>query len=81
MNNLFDSLGNKNQQNVDPNRMLKELKNDPSSFLKNKGFSIQDGVNINDPWSIINGLMRSGQIGNGGLQQIMQLMGGRIPRR
>lgn len=89
MSNLFNSLGNKNQQvnfqqiNTDPNKMLQQLKNNPSSFLKNRGFNIPDGININtnNPWSIINGLMKSGQIGNSRFQQVMQLMGGKIPRR
>lgn len=87
MSDLFNSLGNKNQQvnsrqmNTDPNQMLQELKNDPTNFLKNRGFNIPNGVNMNtnNPWSIINGLMRSGQIGNSRFQQVMQLLGRRMP--
>lgn len=85
MSNLFNSLGNKNQQinsqqvNTNPNQMLQELKNDPTNFLKNRGFNIPNGVNINNPQSIINGLMQTGQIGNGRFQQIMQLFNRRMP--
>ena len=84
MSDLFNSLGNKNkqinpQQNANPDQMLQELKNDPSSFLKSRGFNVPDGVNMNNPQSIINGLMQSGQIGNNRFQQIMRLFGRRIP--
>lgn len=79
MSDLFNSLGNKNQQvNTDPNQMLQELKNDPTNFLKNRGFNIPNGVNMNNPQSIINGLMRSGQIGNNRFQQVMRLFNGRM---
>ena len=85
MSDLFNSLGNKNQQvnsrqmNTDPNQMLQELKNDPTNFLKNRGFNIPNGVNMNNPQSIINGLMQTGQIGNSKFQQVMQLLGRRMP--
>jgi hypothetical protein len=78
-------LGNTNQQvnsqQTNPMQMVQELKNNPANFLKSRGFNIPNGVNINDPQSIINGLMQSGQVGNNRLQQVMKLIGRRMPGR
>lgn len=85
MSNLFNSLRNTNQQvnsqQTNPMQMVQELKNNPVNFLKTRGFNIPSGVNTNDPQSIINGLMQSGQVGNSKLQQVMQFIGKGMPRQ
>ncbi len=73
MSNLFNSLGN-SQNNKNPMQMVQQLKSNPSEFLKSRGFNIPNGVDTSNPQSIINGLMRSGQIGNGKYQQVMHMM-------
>lgn len=73
MSSLFNSLGgNSNREQMDPMQAVNQLKSNPSEFLKSRGFNIPDGVNDSDPSSIINGLIRSGQVGNGRFQQVMQ---------
>ena len=59
-------------------QMVQEVKNDPVSFLKERGYNIPE--NMNDPRSIVNYLVQSGQIGNQKMQmaqQILQRMMGR----
>lgn len=73
MSDLFNSL-NKQQTPAD---MVQQLKNDPAAFLQSRGLQIPQGVDIHNPQSIINGLMRSGQIGNERFRQIMQMIGRR----
>ena len=73
MSSLFNSLS-KNTDNGNPMQVVQRLKSNPVEFLKSRGFNVPDGVNTSDPNSIINGLMRSGQIGNGRYQQVMQMM-------
>ena len=78
MSQMFDTLGNQNNQQQA--NLIQQIKNDPVEFLRNRGYSIPDGINTNDPNAIIDSLMRSGQIGNARMQHAMQFMN-RFSRR
>lgn len=73
MSNLFNSL-NRQPQQMNPAQMVQQLKSDPVGFMKSRGINIPNGVDTTNPQSIINGLMQSGQIGNGRYQQVMQMI-------
>ena len=75
MSNLFNSL-NRQPQRMNPAQMVQQLKSDPVGFMKSRGINIPNGVDTTNPQSIINGLMQSGQIGNGRYQQVMQMIRG-----
>lgn len=75
MSNLFNSL-NRQPQQMNPAQMVQQLKSDPVGFMKSRGINIPNGVDTTNPQSIINGLMQSGQIGNGRYQQVMQMIRG-----
>lgn len=77
MSNLFNSL-NRQPQQMNPVQMIQQLKSDPVGFMKSRGINIPNGVDTTNPQSIINGLMQSGQIGNGRYQQVMQMIRGMI---
>lgn len=74
MSELFNSLGNKPQTQQ---QLVQQLKNDPASFMKSRGFNIPQGVDVHNPQSIINGLIQSGQIGNDRFRMVMQMLGRR----
>lgn len=46
---------------------------DPGAYLKQRGFNIPGGMT--DPKQITQHLLRSGQVGNGRLQQVMRMLG------
>lgn len=73
MSNLFNSL-NRQPQQMNPAQMVQQLKSDPVGFMKSRGINIPNGVDTTNPQSIINGLIQSGQIGNGRYQQVMQMI-------
>lgn len=75
MSNLFNSL-NRQPQQTNPAQMVQQLKSDPVGFMKSRGINIPNGVDTTNPQSIINGLIQSGQIGNGRYQQVMQMIRG-----
>lgn len=75
MSNLFNSL-NRQPQRMNPAQMVQQLKSDPVGFMKSRGINIPNGVDTTNPQSIINGLIQSGQIGNGRYQQVMQMIRG-----
>lgn len=75
MSNLFNSL-NRQPQQMNPAQMVQQLKSDPVGFMKSRGINIPNGVDTTNPQSIINGLMQSGQIGNGRYRQVMQMIRG-----
>lgn len=75
MSSLFNSL-NRQPQQMNPAQMVQQLKSDPVGFMKSRGINIPNGVDTTNPQSIINGLMQSGQIGNGRYQQVMQMIRG-----
>lgn len=75
MSNLFNSL-NRQPQQINPAQMVQQLKSNPVGFMKSRGINIPNGVDTTNPQSIINGLIQSGQIGNGRYQQVMQMIRG-----
>lgn len=71
---LFDSLGNSaTPQTSDPKQVLQRLRNNPSSTLRQAGYSIPE--NMNNPNQIIGYLLQSGQINNSRLQMVQRMVG------
>lgn len=60
-------------------QMMQEIKTNPASFLKERGYNIPE--NMNDPRSIVNYLMQSGQIGNQKMQMAQQMLQRMMGRR
>lgn len=77
MSQMFEALGN-NQQRPDQQQQLQQLKSNPADFLKKMGYNLPAGVDTRNPNAIINGLVQTGQIGNGRVQQIMRMLGGKF---
>lgn len=76
MSQLFDALGQRPQPSQQ--MPLQEIKSNPAAYLKKMGYNMPSGVDIRNPQSIINGLVQTGQIGNGRVQQIMRMLGGKL---
>lgn len=76
MSQMFEALGN-NQQRPDQRQQLQQLKSNPADFLKKMGYNLPAGVDTRNPNAIINGLVQTGQIGNGRVQQLMRMFGRR----
>lgn len=76
MSQMFEALGN-NQQQPDQRQQLQQLKSNPADFLKKMGYNLPAGVDTRNPNAIINGLVQTGQIGNGRVQQLMRMFGRR----
>lgn len=84
---LFDSLGqqparqNQGQQMPSEEQMqmmrqdVSEIKANPVSYLSARGYTIPDGMT--DAKQITQHLLRTGQIGNQRLQQVMGMLGRR----
>lgn len=82
---LFDSLGKNSGQQQNPVQQMdprsrqlmeqdvRDVKANPSAFLKNRGFSIPDGMN--DAGQIARYLIQTGQIGAPKMQQVMRMFG------
>ena len=71
---LFDKLGQQaSQSGEDLRNALGSIKSDPCTFLQGRGFSIPGGMS--DPKQITQHLLRTGQIGNGKLQQVLRMLG------
>lgn len=71
---FFDSLGKRPvQQAPDMRQEIGNIKANPGSYLKGKGFNIPQGMS--DPKQITQYLLQSGQIGGGRLQQVMRMLG------
>ena len=80
---IFDTLGKNGaipapqRQPANPAQMQQELgriKANPADYLKQRGFTIPDG--LSDAGQITRYLLQSGQVGNGRYQQIMRMMSG-----
>ena len=69
---FFDSLG-KQQQAPDMRQEIGNIKANPGSYLKGKGFNIPSGMT--DPKQITQYLLQSGQVGSGRLQHVMRMLG------
>lgn len=72
MSQMFEALGN-NQQRPDQQQQLQQLKSNPADFLKKMGYNLPAGVDTRNPNAIINGLVQTGQIGNGRVQQLLRM--------
>ena len=78
---IFDSLGKQTpsraQQQIDPRQAMQQeigqIKAHPSDYLKQKGFTVPDGMT--DAGQITQYLLQSGQIGGGRYQQVMRMLG------
>ena len=71
---LFDNLGTGRQQQ-DPRQMMQQIRRDPVGTLKAAGFTIPAGMR--DPQQMVQHLLQTGQVGQGRLQQVLQMMGRR----
>lgn len=72
MSQMFEALGN-NQQRPDQRQQLQQLKSNPADFLKKMGYNLPSGIDTRNPQAIINGLVQTGQIGNGRVQQLLRM--------
>ena len=78
---LFDKVGKRGDgrdagRQVTPDDMRQEIgriRNDPGAYLRQRGFSIPEG--LTDPKEITQHLLRSGQVGSGRLRQVMNILG------
>ena len=75
-NPLYESMKGQSQPQMNFMQMLQRLKSNPAQFMRDRGVNLPDGVDLNNPQSILNGLMQSGQINNSSYQRLMQMMGG-----
>lgn len=75
-NPLYESMKGQNQPQMNFMQMLQQLKSNPAQFMRDMGVNLPDGVDLNNPQSILSGLMQSGQISNSSYQRLMQMMGG-----
>lgn len=78
MMGLFEKLGQSGQQTpqITPQDMRNEMariQRNPAAYLKARGLNIPGGMT--DPKQITQHLLRTGQIGNGRLQQVMRMLG------
>ena len=71
---IFESL---TAQPNAPNALnaLQQIKANPSAVLRQRGMNVPDGMT--NPQQIVQHLLNSGQISNGRLQAVMQMMGKR----
>ena len=72
---LFDSLGSKPQQPMNPMQRLQALKQNPSDVLKQAGLDIPQGMN--NPQQIIQHLIQSGQVPQNRYAKVLQILGRR----
>ena len=79
MSQMFEALGQRPQQNQQQTQQqaLQEIKSNPAEYLKKMGYNLPSGIDTRNPQSIINGLVQTGQIGNGRVQQLMRMFGRR----
>lgn len=75
-NPLYESMKGQNHPQMNFMQMLQQLKSNPAQFMRDRGVNLPDGVDLNNPQSILSGLMQSGQISNSSYQRLMQMMGG-----
>lgn len=68
---LYEQMG----QTPNMQQAVSDLKANPGSFLKSRGFNIP--ANMSNPEQITRYLVQSGQVGNGRLQMLMRMLGRR----
>jgi membrane protease subunit (stomatin/prohibitin family) len=80
MSQMFDALGQRPQQNQQQTQQqaLQEIKSNPAAYLKKMGYNLPSGIDTRNPQAIINGLVQTGQIGNGRVQQLLRMFGGKF---
>lgn len=71
MNPFFNALGGMMGGGMNPMQMLSQLKSNPMALLRQAGFNVPQ--NINDPQSIIQHLMNSGQLTQDQFNQAQQM--------
>lgn len=74
---IFDRLAQQPQgKQITEDEMRTEMgriQADPGAYLKQRGFNIPGGMS--DPKEITQYLLRTGQVGNSRLQQVMRMLG------
>jgi hypothetical protein len=70
---IFDSLGGQQQPQMNMQQELGNIKSNPGSYLKGRGFNIPDGMT--DAKQITQYLLQTGQVGGNRLQQVMRMIG------
>ena len=70
-NPLFNALGGMAMGGMNPMAILNQLKANPLSFLRQKGFNVPD--NLSNPNDIIQHLMNTGQINQAQYNQARQM--------
>lgn len=74
MSQMFEALGNNAQPAQQTQQQaLQEIKSNPAEYLKRMGYNLPAGVDTRNPQAIINGLVQTGQIGNGRVQQLLRM--------
>lgn len=74
MSQMFEALGNNaNPAPQTQQQALQEIKSNPAEYLKRMGYNLPAGVDTRNPQAIINGLVQTGQIGNGRVQQLLRM--------
>lgn len=74
---LFDQLGANRSNLPDKNQLANlvgQLQSNPTAFLRQMGYNIPDGMNLNNPNAIINHLINSKQVNGGLLGKAQQLL-------
>lgn len=64
------------QQQINPQQAMQQLRADPVGMLKQAGFNVPDNL-ASDPNGMIQHLVQSGQVPQTRLTQIMQMFGRR----
>ena len=70
--NALNTLDGSTPTRANPLQMLQQLKNNPVGMLRQAGLNIPDAMN--DPRSILNHLVQSGQISQPRRQKAMNMM-------
>ena len=75
MSQMFEALGQRPQQNQQQTQQqaLHDIKSNPAAYLKKMGYNLPSGIDTRNPQAIINGLVQTGQIGNGRVQQLLRM--------
>lgn len=66
---LFEKYGQQMPQN--PTQAIRQMQSDPAGMMQRAGYSIPQGMT--DARQIVNHLLQTGQVGNGKLNQLMQI--------
>ena len=78
MNELYKALGHQSPIGQSPIGMINQIRRDPMSVLSRAGLSMPSG--LNDPTSIIQHLMQTGQITQAQYDRAVRMAGSLMPR-